>query len=203
MGEDLKPSTAWHTQFEDVNNDGLVDLFIAKGNVWDMPDFAMKDPNNLLLQQGDGKFTEAGDKAGVASVEQARGAALADFNLDGLVDMVVVNRNSPAQIWRNTTTECRPLDRGEARAAGPNRDAVGAWIEIRCEGTPVMRREVTVGGGHAGGQSGWWHFGLGKIPAAEVRVLWPDGSAGDWQPVDADGFYILKRGEQPLAFKPA
>ena len=51
MGEDLKPSTGWHTQFEDVNNDGLVDLFIAKGNVWEMPDFAMKDPNNLLLQQ--------------------------------------------------------------------------------------------------------------------------------------------------------
>ena len=69
-GDDLKPSTAWHTQFEDVNNDGLVDLFIAKGNVGEMPDFAMKDPNNLLLQLADGKFVEAGDKAGVASVEQ-------------------------------------------------------------------------------------------------------------------------------------
>ena len=32
-GDDLKPSTAWHTDFEDVNNDGRVDLFIAKGNV--------------------------------------------------------------------------------------------------------------------------------------------------------------------------
>ena len=115
MGEDLKPSTAWHTQFEDVNNDGLVDLFIAKGNVWDMPDFAMKDPNNLLLQQADGKFKEAGDKAGVASVEQARGAALADFNLDGLVDLVVVNRNSPAQIWRNTSRNA------------------GHWIEVKLE----------------------------------------------------------------------
>ena len=49
-GDDLRPSTGWHTQFEDVNNDGLVDLFIAKGNVAEMPDFAMKDPNNLLLQ---------------------------------------------------------------------------------------------------------------------------------------------------------
>ena len=117
MGEDLRPSTGWHTQFEDVNNDGMVDLFVAKGNVWEMPDFAMKDPNNLLLQLPDGKFKEAGDKAGVASVEQARGAALADFNLDGLIDLVVVNRNSPAQLWRNTSAECRQLDRGEARAA--------------------------------------------------------------------------------------
>jgi hypothetical protein len=50
MGEDLRPSTAWHSQFEDVNNDGRVDLFIAKGNVAEMPDFAQKDPNNLLVQ---------------------------------------------------------------------------------------------------------------------------------------------------------
>ena len=68
MGDDLRPSTGWHTQFEDVNNDGLVDLFIAKGNVAKMPDFAAKDPNNLLVQGADGKFTEAGDTAGVASI---------------------------------------------------------------------------------------------------------------------------------------
>jgi hypothetical protein len=58
VGDDLRPSTAWHTQFEDVNNDGLVDLFIVKGNVDEMPDFAMHDPNNLLLQTPDGKFVE-------------------------------------------------------------------------------------------------------------------------------------------------
>ena len=86
-----------------------VDLFIAKGNVWDMPDFAMQDPNNLLLQQPDGKFKEAGDKAGVASVEQARGAALADFNLDGLVDMVVVNRNSPGADLAQRKHRCPAL----------------------------------------------------------------------------------------------
>jgi hypothetical protein len=74
-GGDWHPSTAWHTQFEDVNNDGLVDLFIAKGNVAKMPDFAAKDPNNLLVQQPDGKFVEAGDKAGIASDgDVARGA---------------------------------------------------------------------------------------------------------------------------------
>ncbi len=46
MGDDLRPSTAWHTQFEDVNNDGRADLFIAKGNVAKMKDFAARDPNN-------------------------------------------------------------------------------------------------------------------------------------------------------------
>ncbi|MGL6211807.1 MAG: FG-GAP repeat domain-containing protein [Paracoccaceae bacterium] len=72
-GGDLRPSTGWHAQFGDVNNDGLADLFVAKGNVWEMPDFAMDDPNNLLVQGAEGKFTEMGDVAGVASMASARG----------------------------------------------------------------------------------------------------------------------------------
>jgi hypothetical protein len=201
-GDDLRPSTAWHTDFQDVNNDGLVDLFIAKGNVWDMPDFAVKDPNNLLLQLADGKFAEAGDKAGISNNGQSRGAALADFNLDGLIDLVVVNRHSPAQIWRNASTDAGHWFQVKLDQPAPNRDAIGSWIEIRCEGMPVMRREITVGGGHAGGQAGWWHFGLGDIEAADVRVTWPDGTSGDWQPVNAGGFYVLKRGEPAVAFNP-
>ena len=79
----------------------------------------------------------------------------------------------------------------------PNRDAIGAWIEVRCDGGAVMRREITVGGGHASGQIGWWHFGLGDAPKAEVRVVWPDGVAEDWQTVDGDNFYIIDRGKPP------
>ena len=68
---------------------------------------------------------------------------------------------------------------------------------------PSCAARLTVGGGHAGGQLGWWHFGLGEISAAEVRVIWPDGTSGEWQPVDAGSFYILKRGKPPQAFDPA
>ena len=62
-----------------------------------------------------------------------------------------------------------------------------------------MRREITVGGGHASGQAGWWHFGLGDSPQAEVRVIWPDGTSGDWQAVDSNNFYILARGNAGAA----
>jgi hypothetical protein len=200
-GEDLKPSTAWHTQFEDVNNDGMVDLFIAKGNVWEMPDFAMTDPNNLLVQLPDGKFTEAGDKAGVASTATARGAALTDFNLDGLVDLVVVNRHSGAQLWRNTSVGAGRWVEVRLEQAAPNRDAIGAWIEVK-RGDTVMRREIVSGGGHAGGQAGWWHFGIGDAPRVELRVLWPDGMAGEWEPVNGNGFYVLERGKPAKAWQP-
>ena len=193
-GGDVRPSTAWHAQFEDVNNDGLADLFIAKGNIADMPDFAAKDPDDLLLQKADGKFLEVGDKAGIDGNGQSRGAALADFNLDGLVDLVVVNRNTSAQLWRNTTADAGHWLELQLHQEGPNREAVGAWLEVRA-GSLVMRREITVGGGHASGQSGWWHFGLGEATAAEVRVIWPGGTASDPQSVAADGFEVIERGK--------
>jgi hypothetical protein len=202
-GGDWHPSTAWHAEFQDVNNDGLADLFIAKGNVAKMPDFAMKDPNNLLLQVADGKFQEVGDKAGILSFANHRGAALADFNLDGQIDLVVVNRWENAQIWRNTSRDAGHWVEVRLKQPAPNRDAIGAWIEVRCDGASmVMRREITVGGGHAGGQLGWWHFGLGDVTKAEMRVVWPDGTAGDWQAVDSDNFYVLERGQPPRLWVP-
>lgn len=72
-GGDVRPSTAWHAEFQDVNNDSLPDLFFAKGNVAEMPDFAADDPNNLLMQLEDGSFREVGDAAGVASFGVSRG----------------------------------------------------------------------------------------------------------------------------------
>jgi enediyne biosynthesis protein E4 len=191
-GGDWHPSTAWHTDFQDVNNDGLVDLFIAKGNVAKMEDFAAKDPNNLLVQQPDGKFVEMGDKAGIASMNVARGAALADFNLDGLVDLVVVNRWVDAEVYRNVTEGAGSFVAFRPVEEGANRDAIGAWLEVKC-GADVMRRELTVGGGHASGTLTWRHFGIGTEKTAEVRVIWPDGTQGNWQTVDAGKFYVVDR----------
>jgi hypothetical protein len=198
-GDDLRPSTAWHTQFEDVNNDGHVDLFIAKGNVAKMPDFAMKDPNNLLLQGPDGKFQESGAAAGVASLAISRGGALADFNMDGLLDLVVVNRWEKAQLWRNTSTNAGRWIEVKVQQTGANRDAIGAWLEVK-RGATVMRREIFVGGGCASGQNGWWHFGLGDVGQAEVRVIWPDGTGGEWQKVNSDNFYIFERNKPAQAW---
>jgi hypothetical protein len=201
FGTDLRPSTAWHPQFDDVNNDGLVDLFIAKGNVAEMPDFAEHDPNNLLLQMTDGKFSEAGETAGIANNGNSRGAALADFNMDGLLDLVVTNRWKSAQVWRNASADAGNWVELTIRQPGPNRDAAGAWIEVR-RGDAVMRRELTIGGGQAGGQAGWWHFGLGGETQTSVAILWPDGQRSEWTGLAAGGFYVLERDKPAASFTP-
>ena len=192
-------STAWHAEFQDVNNDGFIDLFVAKGNVESQPDFAARDPNNLLIGQADGTFVEGGMDAGIARFERARGAGLADLNLDGLLDLVVVNRRANVGLWRNVgagnADDPEPMGNWLAlRLAdgGANRDAIGAWVEVTV-GPRVLSREVTVGGGHAGGQLGWIHFGIGAADGASVRVTWPDGEEGPAVKVDANTFSILER----------
>ena len=199
-GGDVFPSTAWHAEFADVNNDTFLDLFVAKGNVEAEEGYATRDPSNLLIGQGDGTFVEGAEAAGIVSYNRARGAALVDLNLDGLLDLVVVNRVEPVAVWRNvgSGTADAPAAMGNwlavrLRQPAPNTDAIGAWVEVRV-GERTHAHEVTVGGGHAGGQLGWLHLGLGDADGAEVRVRWPDGAVGPWIELDANGFAIIERG---------
>jgi hypothetical protein len=200
-GGDTRPSTAWHTQFEDVNNDGLVDLLVVKGNVAEMPDFAHTDPNNLLLQGAEGKFVEAGLEAGISNNGNSRGGALYDFNLDGLLDLVVTNRWNSAQVWRNTSADLGNWIEVQIKQPQPNGDAIGSWVTVT-RGDTVMSRELTVGGGHAGGYLGWWHFGLGDAADTTVTVTWPDGTTSEWSGLAANGFYVLERDKDAVTVTP-
>jgi enediyne biosynthesis protein E4 len=193
-GDDVHPSTGWHAQFDDVNNDGLIDLFIAKGNVAKMPDFAMRDPNNLLLGKPDGSFLEAGLEAGVVSMERGRGGSVIDLNRDGQLDLIVVNRWAPAQVWRNTSTNLGHWLQIKLSQDRENRNAIGARLEVKV-GKKIVRREITIGGGHASGNLGWIHVGLGEANNARVRICWPDGKTGPWETLEADKFYLLERGQ--------
>lgn len=202
-GDDLKPSTGWHSEFQDVNNDGLWDLFIAKGNVEAMPDFAAFDPDNLLVGQWDGRFTEAGDAAGIGLDRRGRGAGLADFNADGLLDLVVVNRAAPVSLFRNlgqgTAEAPRPLGNWLAvdirQPDQPNRRAVGARISVKT-GNHSRVKEIQVGAGHASGQIGFVHFGLGVAERANIRIKWPNGDWSHSYRVFANSHVIIERGAE-------
>ena len=122
VGDDERPSTAWHPEFGDVDNDGLIDLFITKGNVEAMPEAAALDPNNLLMGSSDGRFVERSVEAGVASMAKGRGASLIDLGPG----------RSARSRCRQPRLSGRTLpqsERGDRQlAAGPSR-AVGAEPE--------------------------------------------------------------------------
>ncbi len=192
-GGDGRPSTGWHAAFGDVQNDGFADLFVAKGNVEQMPGSAMDDPNNLLLGSASGMvFEEAGLASGIATMARSRGAVLTDLNLDGLEDLAVVNRGAPLELYENVSTNAGNWLQVHLHQSGTNGFAIGAHVEVR-SGDRLWTQELTVGGGHAGGIANGLHFGLGTKDRADVRVHWPDGTTGLWQTVETNQRLLVER----------
>jgi len=198
-GTDLKPSTGWHAEFDDINNDGLLDLFIAKGNVEQMPDFASFDPDNLLLGKHSGGFHEAGLESGIALPTRGRGGAVVDLNHDGALDVVVVNRAGNVSLFRNNGAKYNNRTRQlgnwvqiKLHQNGINRNAVGAKVSVK-SGNTTRTRTIQVGGGHASGESGFIHVGLGVAERASIRVQWPDGQWSAAYRAFANNFIVIER----------
>ncbi|MEP2946426.1 MAG: ASPIC/UnbV domain-containing protein [Lentilitoribacter sp.] len=199
VGDDLKPSTGWHSQFVDFNNDTHKDLYIAKGNVEAMSDFASYDPDNMLLGGFEKRFTEKGDEAGIALNSAGRGAVIEDFNADGMLDMLVVNRKTNVNLFLNEGAKTdwghRPMGNWikiELDNGAINRDAIGAKISVKT-GNLTQNKTVQIGGGHASGQLGFNHFGLGVAERATIRVQWPNGDWSHPYKVFANNHVIIER----------
>ena len=207
------PSTAWHAEFQDVNNDGFIDLFVPRATWRRCPTTPRRTRATCCIGPA-GWHLRRGRRGGRASSSFARGrgAALADLNLDGLLDLVVVNRRENVGLWRNVGAGTRRRRRRRWATGwrcgspqdGPNRDAIGAWVEVEV-GDRVIDREVTVGGGHAGGQLAGSTSGSGRRDRPRCASHWPDGEVG---PMDdgrggrfvdhrARGRPARRRGPQP------
>jgi hypothetical protein len=155
------------------------------------------------LGQADDTFVESGQAAGIADFGKSRGAVIVDLNGDGMLDLVLVERLQNVRAYRNVGagTAAAPAPMGNwiglsLQQGGPNRDAIGSWVEVKA-GNTEEQRELTIGGGHASGDLAPLHFGLGRADQAQVRVTWPDGSQGDWQTVNANGTYLIQPDSTP------
>ena len=138
--------------FFDFDNDGWLDLFIANGHVYEecervTPDIHYKQINSLFHNEANGKFTEvtkiSGD--GFTKPYAARGAAFADFDNDGNVDIVVANSGDAPTLLRNTRGTGNHFLTLKLVGTTSQRDAVGARVTVSTGG--IARVEVVVSGG--------------------------------------------------------
>jgi hypothetical protein len=176
----------WGIATGDFDNDGHEDAFITAGMGY--PFYYW--PNALMMNNGDGTFTDRASSLGVEpptggdyqgkqirgqdAARSSRSAAVADFNGDGRLDIVTNNFNDRPYFFANGFPKKNFL---ELKLTGTrsNRDAIGAvarlWI-----GKTVMVRQVNPAGGYLAESSRVLHFGLGGAKEIDsVVIRWPRG----------------------------
>lgn len=189
----------WTPGLQDFDNDGRLDLFMANGLALPDPDarqVPQGQPNRLWLNRGPGGLEDVSRRVGPAlgDAQSARGAAFADFDNDGDIDIYVAHNNDMGQLLVNTLEPGRHW-LGVRLVGGPgNRDAVGARVQLRsAAGTQV--RTVLAGGGFASDSERRAHFGLGGAARADRLVVeWPDGLVEEYPDPPIDRYLRIRRG---------
>ncbi len=191
--------------FFDYDNDGWLDLFIANGHVYPevervSPEIRYKQFNSLFHNDGNGKFIEVTrlSGGGFATPYAGRGAAFADFENDGNMDLIVANNGDPPLLLHNEGGSGNHFLSFKLVGTKSNRDAMGARIRVRASGISQIR-EVAGGGSYLSQSDLRAHFGLGQSASAEsVEVWWPSGVRQVFRNVVADKFYVIEEGKDQL-----
>lgn len=224
----------WGAKFVDVNNDGLLDIYAANGFISasdeeymdvlldfifrediDMTDarqwpkmgnssMAGYERNVLFIQTAQG-FENLAKLAGVDSQRDSRGVAIADFDDDGRMDIVVSNVAAAPDLYRNVSHLSGNWVQLKLEADGKkiNRDAIGARVEVAVASGKKYRQVFSASGFDAQ-SSQRLHFGLGKASKIEsIKVIWPNGATENFKPPPVNGIYRLDKGGLVRALKPA
>jgi enediyne biosynthesis protein E4 len=194
---------SWGTGFQDLDNDGWLDVFVASGHVYPQVDAARlpqetyAQQNQVLRNLGDGTFADvtAGAGSGMQLVQSSRGVAFGDYDDDGRTDAVVVNMDEGVALLHNTTRNGHHWLTVRTVGSRSNRDGIGAWIRLRAGGREQVR-EVRTSGSFASANDPRAHFGLGtaaKVDLLEVR--WPGGAKQSFSEVPIDRVVVVSEEE--------
>ena len=182
IGRATMSFTGWSNGIFDLNNDGRKDLFGACGsidaNTEEFSHRTAKQANRVFVNQGGGLFADASAGAGEALQWRAmhRGAAFADFDGDGRVDVAVTRIGEPAALLRNTSAGTGHWLGIRLRGRRANRDGIGAMIRVRGASGAVQWNRVTTAVGYGSSSDRIAHFGMGAdARAAEIEIQWPGG----------------------------
>ena len=176
-----RPWDGWGCGLVDLDNDGWLDLFVANGGL----DTNEPQPNRIFRnQRGHFEDVSAGAGSGFAAARLHRGAAFADFDRDGRIDVAVSAINAPTELWMNRSPQRHWL---QVKLTGrrSNRSAIGARVICR---TPHRNLVRSVGNsvGYASASDLVLHFGLGEDETASMEIHWPAGEIQKIAKVKAD-----------------
>jgi hypothetical protein len=192
----------WGTAFLDLDHDGWKDIVHANGHVYPHLRTATgretyeQPALSVYLNGRDGTFRDVSGEAGPDCARRVlgRGAAFADLDNDGDLDVVVACLDGPPVVLRNDTAGGHWL---VLRAVGrkSNRDGIGARITVRT-GALSQVREVKRTVGIYSASDPRAHFGLGDAAKADlVRVEWPSGKVDEFRDVPAGRHYRVDEAE--------
>jgi enediyne biosynthesis protein E4 len=199
---------SWSTLFCDLDNDGFKDIYITNGvkkdyTNMDFMNFAVQEKlnenktgvpmsidkllenipssiqeNYTYLNNGDLTFSKVNNDWGLNQKSLSNGAAYADLDNDGDLDLIVSNTDSEAFIYRNNSEKLTKNNylRVKLKGEGKNTFAIGAKVELNL-GDKTLSQELMPTRGFQSSVSYDMVFGLGaKRSIPELTIIWPDGS---------------------------
>lgn len=176
IGRATMAYSGWGAGIYDFDNDGFKDIFAACGDVQTNTEVyssrKSKQANLLLTAKADGTFAARE----VARPAWHRGAAFADFDGDGRVDVVVTRLGETPVLLRNTMGGGRHWIGFALRGTKSNRDGIGARVRVVTDGGEQWNH-VTTSVGYASSSETVVRFGLGNVGTVkEAEILWPSGA---------------------------
>jgi len=178
-------SITWGLAFADLNLDGWEDLYVNAGALT----YNQDQPNEVFANAGrDSRFLDLSAPSGAADPAASRGLALADYDRDGRVDVLLVDQGGRVHLFRNVT----PVPGRhwlEVRLAGSasNTDGCGARLVFTTASGSMMREKFCGSTGLSSGSDPAVHVGLGSDSTiGQLAIDWPSGTEQVLADVAAD-----------------
>jgi hypothetical protein len=196
--------------FFDYDLDGRPDIFAVNGHVADDINRVQRrvtyaQPAHLFHNAGGRRFDDASRDAGAALQRPivGRGAAYADYDNDGDLDLLLTANKGPAVLLRNDGGNRNGALRVRTIGTASNRDGIGARVDVTVAGGGRRRQVVKTGSSYCSQSELPLTFGLGSAAAVtEVRVRWPSGRVDVAGRTAANQTITIQEGKGVIDAKP-
>ena len=206
VGRSSLLSLSFGVFFFDYDLDGYPDILAANGHIEDeigrvQPKVSYREMPLLFRNSGNSRFEDVSSRMGpgFAKAMVARGAAYADFDHDGDLDVLISNNNGPAVLLRNEGGNRNHWLSIRLAGARSNRDGIGAVVRVESRGGTQWNM-VRSGSSYCSQSDLALTFGLGPDATANVEVVWPSGAKQQFKNVPANQRVLIgeDRGLSPL-----